>query len=194
MATPQWFIDGMTKRGMAPHVIEAFGWNFDDESGFDPNINEIAPLVPGSRGGFGISQWTGPRRRALEAFAAERGVSPGNPDLQMDFLMYELQGPERAAWEAIQAAPDTQTAAAAIVNKFLRPAEVNRAKRESAYLGGKATGVTASEYGGNALAGPAGPPVAPHALAQQPPQFEWTDMRMDPSMFLTSRRNSLAYG
>ena len=50
----------------------------------------------------------------------------------------------------------------------------------------------------NALAGPfgvSGPfPGAPqNALAQQP-QFQWTDMRQDPSMFMTTRRNALAMG
>ena len=47
----------------------------------------------------------------------------------------------------------------------------------------------------NALAGPfsvQGQP-AQNALAQQP-QFQWTDMRSDPAMYLTSRRNSLAFG
>jgi len=56
----------------------------------------------------------------------------------------------------------------------------------------------------NALAGPfnmGGPfPGAPqgsqqNALAQmQQPQLQWTDMRADPSMFMTTRRNSLAMG
>lgn len=180
-----WFIEGLTKRGMPAHIAEAFAWNARDESRMDPGINEIAPLVPGSRGGFGLMQWTGPRRRALEAFAAERGVSVADPDLQMDFLMTELQGPEAGAARAIFAAPDAQTAAAAIVNKFLRPAEVNRAKRERAYLGGDVA-YTPAPPPGNALAGMTAPQAEPqNALAQ--PQMQWVDMRQDPSAFMNVR-------
>lgn len=140
--------DGLIRRGMAPHHAEAFVINGDDESNLDPNINEASPIVPGSRGGFGIMQWTGPRRKALETYAAERGAPVGDADLQMDFLMQELQGPEREAAATIFAAPDVGTAAAAVVNKFLRPAEEHRARREAKYLGGD---LTASSMGGEAF-------------------------------------------
>lgn len=183
-----WFVDGLVARGMPQHVAEAFAWNARDESRMDPGINEIAPLVPGSRGGFGLMQWTGPRRRALEAFAAERGVDVADPDMQLDFLMTELQGPEAAAARAIFAAPDAQTAAAAIVNKFLRPAEEHRARREAAYLGGKVN-YSPSAAPQNALAGMAQPPQQ-NALAM--PQM--VDLRQDASMFMRPTRNALAMG
>lgn len=127
---------GLVERGLPEHVADAFVMNFQDESGLNPAINEHQPLVPGSRGGFGLAQWTGPRRRALEAFAAQRGVPVSDPNVQMDFLMEELRGPESAAAQAILASPDAGSAAAAIVNKFLRPAEEHRARREAQYLGG----------------------------------------------------------
>jgi hypothetical protein len=189
-----WFIDGLVQRGVAPHIAEAFALNARDESGLNPGINEIAPIVPGSRGGFGLMQWTGPRRRALEAFAAERGVPVDDPNLQMDFLMTELQGPEAAAWNAISSAGDTGTAAAAIVNKFLRPAESHRARREAAYLGGKAyqpAGAMPSTPAatGNALAGMTAQPQAPqqNALAAPDP-FQMVDMRQDPRAFFNVNR------
>lgn len=128
--------EGLVQRGLPPHVADAFVLNFQDESGLDPSINEHSPLVPGSRGGFGLSQWTGPRRVALERFAADRGAPVDDVDTQLDFLVSELQGPERDAAQAILSSPDTPTAAAAIVNRFLRPAEEHRARREAAYLGG----------------------------------------------------------
>lgn len=193
-----WFIEGLVARGMPQHVAEAFAWNARDESRMDPGINEIAPLVPGSRGGFGLMQWTGPRRKALEAFAAERGVSVADPELQMDFLMMELQGPEAGAADAIFAAPDTKTAAAAIVNKFLRPAEVNRAKREKAYLGGQVDYAEAGEMpGGNALSAPSASASAAtpqNALAPQaPPQWQYDNFQLDPMAFMNNR-NTLAMG
>lgn len=126
---------GLIQRGLPEHVADAFVMNFQDESGLNPGINEAAPVVPGSRGGFGLSQWTGPRRQALEAFATERGVPASDTDAQLDYLMTELQGPESAAFQKIMASQDTGSAAAAIVNDFLRPAESHRAAREARYLG-----------------------------------------------------------
>ena len=128
---------GLIKRGLPEHIADGFMMNFQDESGLDPGINEASPLVPGSRGGFGLSQWTGPRRRALEAFAADRGTPVSNVDTQLDFLMSELQGPESAAAREIFRSKTSGEAAAAIVNKFLRPAEEHRASREARYLGGQ---------------------------------------------------------
>lgn len=128
---------GLIKRGLPEHIADGFIMNFQDESGLDPGINEASPLVPGSRGGFGLSQWTGPRRRALEAFAADRGTPVSNVDTQLDFLMSELQGPESAAAREIFGSKTSGEAAAAIVNKFLRPAEEHRASREARYLGGQ---------------------------------------------------------
>ena len=71
--------------------------------------------------------------------------------------------------------------------------------RDKAYalLGGEYTPSTPSgppQGQQNALAGPfsvQGQPTQ-NALAQQP-QFQWTDMRSDPAMFM-NRRNSLAMG
>lgn len=128
---------GLIDRGMPEHIADAFVMNMQDESGLNPGINETTPLVPGSRGGFGLSQWTGPRRRALEAFAEQRGVPVSDGNMQLDFLMSELQGPESAAAKEIFAAQDTGTAAAAIVNKFLRPAEEHRARRVAKYTNGQ---------------------------------------------------------
>ena len=126
---------GLIARGMPPHIADGFVMNFRDESGLDPNINEVAPVVPGSRGGFGLAQWTGPRRTALEQFAASRGAPASDLDTQLDFLMTELQGPEAWAWQRISAAPDAGQAGASIVDHFLRPAEAHRARRSASYLG-----------------------------------------------------------
>lgn len=126
--------EGLIKRGLPEHIADAFVMNFQDESGLNPGINEASPIVPGSRGGYGLYQLTGPRRRAYEAFAKERGIPLDSVDGQLDFMMSELQGPEADAMKAIMAAPNKGEAAAAIVNKFLRPSESHRASREARYL------------------------------------------------------------
>lgn len=142
---------GLIQRGLPEHVADAFLMNFQDESGLNPDINEAQPLVPGSRGGYGLYQLTGPRRRAYEAYAAERGVPVSDIDAQLDFMMSELQGPEARAAQAILSAPDTGSAAAAIVNQFLRPSEQHRARREAAYLRGASMppGNQVAQAGGN---------------------------------------------
>lgn len=122
---------GLMQRGLPPHVAEAFIWNFQDESGLNPGIQEHAPIVPGSRGGRGLYQLTGPRRRAYEG---QYGTGY-DVDSQLDFLMSELQGPEARAAQSILGAPDANSAASAIVNKFLRPAESHRVAREAKYMG-----------------------------------------------------------
>jgi hypothetical protein len=127
---------GLIARGLPEHVAEGFVMNFQDESGLNPGINERNPIVPGSRGGFGLAQWTGPRRKALEAFAQSRGASVSDPNVQMDFLVTELQGAESAAAQQILAAGTPGEAGAAIVNSFLRPAEEHRASRAAKYMGG----------------------------------------------------------
>lgn len=127
---------GLIQRGLPEHVADAFLLNMQDESGLNPGINEAAPIVPGSRGGYGLYQLTGPRRRAYEAYAQQSGIPLDSIDGQLDFLMSELDGPEANAYQAIMAAPDTGSAAAAIVNQFLRPSEQHRARREASYLGG----------------------------------------------------------
>lgn len=168
---------GLIDRGMAPHIADAFVMNFQDESGLNPGINEANPIVPGSRGGFGLSQWTGPRRRALEAYAAQQGVDVADPNMQLDYLMTELAGPESAAWQSIQNSPDTGSAAAAIVNQFLRPAEQHRSAREARYLRspntaaqGVASSLTGSPVNADLpMMGGGGSPVA-QALSQAPQQ------------------------
>ena len=137
---------GMIERGLPEHVADGFLMNFQDESGLNPGINEQNPTVPGSRGGFGLYQLTGPRRVAYEQFAQRRGVSPADPDAQLDFLMTELQGPESRAAQSIMAAPDAGTAAAAIARDFLRPAPEHLQRRVAQYTGGQ--GVSASSMGG----------------------------------------------
>lgn len=124
---------GLINRGLAPHLADAAIINFQDESGLNPGINEKNPIVAGSRGGYGLYQLTGPRRREYEAFAAQRGVSPDDVDAQLDFFMSELAGSEAAAGKKFLSAPDTATAAQVLVNDFLRPAPEHRQARLAKY-------------------------------------------------------------
>lgn len=125
----QEILAGLVARGMPLHIAQGVVANMKAESNLQPGINEIAPLVPGSRGGFGLNQWTGPRRVAYEQFAANRGAPLDDLQTQLDFTMYELQGPERAAYEALQGAQDPLEAARIYSERFLRPGIPNMDKR-----------------------------------------------------------------
>jgi hypothetical protein len=120
---------------LPPHVVAGFDMNIQDESGWNAGINEAAPIVPGSRGGFGLYQVTGPRRRDYEAFAAAQGVDPSDPMAQAQNLMRELNGPESAAMRRIMATSTAGDAATAIATHFLRPAASHLAERTARYAG-----------------------------------------------------------
>lgn len=130
--------EGLIKRGVPVPVADGFIMNFRDESGLNPGLNEAKPVVPGSRGGFGLAQWTGPRRVALEKFAQNTGRSVSDVDTQLDFLMRELQGPEAGAARSFLGAKTPQEAAVAIAQNFLRPAPEHLARRVANYSGGGA--------------------------------------------------------
>jgi hypothetical protein len=109
------------------------------ESGFNPGINEIAPVVPGSRGGFGLFQWTGPRRKQFEQFAAARNAPLDDLNTQLDFTVWELNNTERRAGEALQGVQDPTEAARIVSERFLRPGtpHLDRRVQETQRLAGR---------------------------------------------------------
>ncbi len=156
----------LMSRGLPPHIAEAFVMNFQDESGLDSGRNEESPIVPGSRGGWGLYQLTGPRRRRFESFARARGVSVSDEDTQLDFLMEELSGSEKSAGDVIMSAGTREAAAVAIVNKFLRPSEQHRARRARKYAGGKFNFKSAGKSKSRSLADIADPAERSAALRE----------------------------
>lgn len=126
---------GLIARGLPDTVADGFVTNFQDESGLNPGINEKSPLIPGSRGGFGLAQWTGPRRAALEQFAQSTGRPVGDMNTQLDFLVNELKGPESKAAQSIFSTSTPQDAAVAIARDFLRPSQSNLDRRVARYAG-----------------------------------------------------------
>ena len=61
--------------------------NMKAESGFDAGVQEKHPIA--GRGGYGLCQWTGPRRRALERFAANAHRNLWDWEMQCDYLLSE---------------------------------------------------------------------------------------------------------
>lgn len=131
MATEVEVLNGLLQRGIPAHIAQGIVTGMKAESGLNPGINEIKPLVPGSRGGYGLNQWTGPRRVAYENFAKSRGAPLDDLATQLDFTMTELQGPESRAWAALQGAKTPEEAARLYETQFLRPGIPHGGRRET---------------------------------------------------------------
>lgn len=63
--------------------------NLGHESGGLQVMQERNPLG-GGRGGYGWAQWTGPRRKAFEAWAAARGLDINSDEANYGFMKHEL--------------------------------------------------------------------------------------------------------
>jgi hypothetical protein len=76
--------------------------------------------VQGSRGGYGWPQWTGPRRRAYEAYCQRNRLDPASDKANYGFLLIELKGNGRKAVSAVQAATGLRNKVIAFETAFLR--------------------------------------------------------------------------
>lgn len=121
----QEILQGLVARGVSPVAAQGIVSRMRAESGLNPGINERSPVVPGSRGGFGLNQWTGPRRVQLEQFAADRGMAPSDLGTQLDFTVWELNNTERKAGDALRGARSPEEAARIYMMQFLRPGIVH---------------------------------------------------------------------
>lgn len=123
-------VAAMQELGYPEHVIQGFLMNYQDESGMRANAVESEDNVHGTRG-KGIYQLTGSRKEQFESqYKGDWSIRN-----QVKFQDWELNNTETGARDAIFASKNAGDAGAAIVNKFLRPAEEHRAAREASYRG-----------------------------------------------------------
>lgn len=181
----QEILTGLLARGIPEHVAVGILRGLRAESGLNPGINEIAPLVPGSRGGYGLAQWTGPRRRQFEAYANERGAPYDDAGTQLDFLLWELNNTEARARDRLYSTTNADEATRVFETAFLRPG-IPHGRRGY------------GEGDGNALAMadvPRRDPMADqptNALGYDRPRLQLQDTRMDPTAFMVPS-NALAF-
>lgn len=95
--------------------------NAGHESGGFKSLQEIKPVVAGSRGGYGIMQWTGPRRREYEEYCKRHGFNPADMEINYKFLFVELKGPEGKVVPELKAAKGLEKKVEVFMKKFLRP-------------------------------------------------------------------------
>jgi peptidoglycan hydrolase-like protein with peptidoglycan-binding domain len=120
---------------LTPEQAAGIVGNLGAESGLRA-INEVRPLVSGSRGGFGWAQWTGTRRRQFESWVAGHRLDPTSYEANYGFLKAELSGSvpngDAGARQAIAHVKRTTTVEAAAQTfeaKFERAGKPNMAGR-----------------------------------------------------------------
>ncbi len=111
---------GQKAPGVMKRLMEDFGFtkeqaagvvgNLGHESSGFTELQEKNPVVPGSRGGYGWAQWTGSRRRAYEAWAAEKGLDPSSDEANYGFLKRELETTHKSVVGAVKGATSSSEA------------------------------------------------------------------------------------
>lgn len=86
---------------LKPDDAAAVLGNIGGESGGFTIMQEQKPTVAGSRGGYGWCQWTGPRRRAFEAWCAAQGMDISSDEANFGYLCHELRTTEKGALPAV---------------------------------------------------------------------------------------------
>ena len=101
-------------------VIQAAGivGNLGHESGGFKQMQEKGPIR--GRGGFGWAQWTGPRRKAFEAWASQNNLDIKSDDANYGYLKKELQSSEKASITAVKNATTLEDAVKLFESKFER--------------------------------------------------------------------------
>lgn len=103
--------------------------NLGHETGRFKFMQEIKPVVPGSKGGYGWAQWTGPRRRSFEAWAKNHYYDINSYEANYTFLVRELEGSENEALQALRKTNTVEEAAISFMDKFERPGVKHTASR-----------------------------------------------------------------
>jgi hypothetical protein len=113
----------LSGKGLTKDQAAGVAGNLVVESGLDPKAHNDR------EGAIGIAQWEGPRRTAVQRFAASRGTKETDLNTQLAFLWSELQGPEHNALVALQQANSASAAATAFDLKYERSSGTARKQR-----------------------------------------------------------------
>lgn len=113
-------------------------------------LQEIKPLVEGSRGGWGYAQWTGPRRREFEKWAAEQRLAVTSDEANYGFLVYELLGAHKGFASRLRKTFTIEDACRLTHKEYENPADVADGSYRS--------GLARLDWARRALAGAQGAP------------------------------------
>jgi len=116
--------------GMPQHVAIGIAGALAGESGGFTQMQELKPTVPGSRGGAGYAQWTGPRRNQFEAYGDTDNI--GSYDKNYGFLRHELDNTsEGNVLHKLAGAKTAEQAQRLFTDNFLRPGIPNYEGRDN---------------------------------------------------------------
>ncbi len=119
---PDIMADLMSDFGMTLNQAAGVLGNVGHECAGFRTMQEIKPIVPGSRGGWGWAQWTGPRRRAFEQWCLDNGFDNLSADAaNYGFLKHELETTERRALNHLRGTDSLRDATTSFMEKFERP-------------------------------------------------------------------------
>lgn len=119
MANTDIFRRVLMQGGLPSHVVEAAIANFIWESGGRTDIDTTNQT--GDNGNsWGAAQWQGSRRTALMDFARQRGTDWTDPETQALFVLEELNGPERSAYQRLLATSTPEEALGVWTNNYER--------------------------------------------------------------------------
>jgi len=130
--------DLMRDYGLSSHQAAGIVGNLHHESGGFRQMQEQGQRS--GRGGLGIAQWTGPRRREFESLAAQRGLSTSSYEGNYAMLRHDLDGKYKNSIAAIRRTGDVQSSTSSFMNTFERPGVPHLDRRLSAaqrYAGGR---------------------------------------------------------
>ena len=115
--------------------------NVEDRSGIDDEVyTEMVDTNPnydfatdyGHHYGYGYAQWTAKNRKQnLRKFANARGVSIGEPTMQIDFCLYELKTDGGALFDTLCRSDDIDLCSDMVCSQYERPAVNNFVARRN---------------------------------------------------------------
>lgn len=110
------------QRGLTAQQSAGIVGNLFAESGVKPDTQELRPLA--GRGGYGIAQWTGSRRVAIENYAASTGGDLKSLKFQLDYLYDQelMKGYRNSVLEPIKRTTTVLEASNVFLFKFEAPA------------------------------------------------------------------------
>lgn len=150
--------DYLFKQGLSKQAVFGFMGNIQEESRFIPNNlqdsyekrlgfnNETYTAAVDSgtyknfgrdKAGYGICQWTSDgRKQGLFDFAKAKGRSISDINIQLDYIMVELNGSYGGVLEGLRKASTIREASDIVLTQYERPADQSEAaKRYRAGLG-----------------------------------------------------------
>lgn len=107
--------------------VQACGiWgNLGTETGGFTALQEKAPTVKGSRGGYGWMQWTGPRRKKYEEWCKVNNLNAADDETNYQYLVKETLTDEVHSLERLRKTTTLEAATETFMAQNLRPGKKN---------------------------------------------------------------------